>query len=229
MITVLHGDDIVASRNKLTQLIAANRDFDLFRFEGEKSNVTDIVQSFESQSLFNKQKLIILERFIETKNKELFASIINHVRKYPMHEIVFWEAKEIKKELLLLFPKSANVLIFQKDRPMFKFLDSIIPGNTSQSISLLHQVSQNESEELIFYMLIRQFRLLLGISVGSRISEINRLAPWQQSKLERQANRFGKDKLVSLYKKLFNIEQETKTGASALPLAKRLDLFLASI
>ena len=146
-----------------------------------------------------------------------------------MHEVIFWEPKEIKRELLALFPKSAQIFFFKQDRPLFRFLGAIGPGNRTQMLSLFHDVIKLESTELAFYMLVRQFRLLLAVTTRSNISEVKRLAPWQKARLERQSRQFSPDRLALLYRKLFQIERETKTGLNAIPLSASLDLFLTNI
>ena len=229
MITIIHGDDIVRSRDMLTRLKKQFPQHELFQLTGENASLTDIVQVFESQSLFAKKKLLILEGFIETKDKKLVALVLNHLKKHLDHDVVFWEPKAIKQELLSLFPKNATIHFYKQEQLIFQFLDSIRPGNASQMLSLLHRVLQRENPELVFYMLVRQFRLLLGVSTTSAISDVKRLAPWQRSKLERQARELSLGQVKMLYQKLFQLEREAKTGTNALPLAASLDLFLSDI
>lgn len=229
MIAVIHGDDIVASRKKLTSLVNNLQGYERISLVGKNTDITDVIQVFEAQSLFGQKKLIVLEEFLETKDKPLIASLLNHLKKDQAHEVIFWEPKEIKKELLALFPKIAQRFFFKQDQPLFRFLDAIGPGNTKQMISLFHDVTKSESIELVFYMIIRQFRLLLSVASGGAISEVKRLAPWQRSRLERQARQFPPERLPVLYRKLFQIEREVKTGLNALPLSASLDLFLANI
>lgn len=228
MVTIIHGDDIVVSRKKLTELKEGFKDSELLQFEGGKMDITDVIQVFESTSLFAEKRLIVLERFLETKNKLLIATILNQLKK-SRHDGIFWEEGEIKKELLALFPKTAHIFFFKQEQVLFQFLDSIRPGNAKHALSLFHQVLKKETEELVFYMVVRQLRLLLGIFSKSSISEVKRLASWQRSKLERQAMKFSQERLASLYKKLFQIERNSKTGGSPLSLTASLDLFLASI
>jgi len=57
--------------------------------------------------------------------------------------------------------------------------------------------------ELIFFMLVRQFRIMLGIEASDKIDEVKRMAPWQLSKMQRQAKMFGEAKLKSSHEKLF--------------------------
>lgn len=86
-------------------------------------------------------------------------------------------------------------------------------------------------EELIFFMLIRQFRLLLAVSEEGidSIDEMKRIAPWQKSKLNSQARSFGKESLLDIYNKLYKIDSETKSGKSALTLTQAIDFFLAGL
>ena len=58
MITILHGDDIVVSRKKLSELKKRLSSYENFQFEGEGTTVTDVVQVFEARSLFGNKKLI---------------------------------------------------------------------------------------------------------------------------------------------------------------------------
>jgi len=229
MITILHGDDVVTSRNKLTQLVEVQKGAEVLHFDGEKTNLTDIVQAFEASSLFDTKKLLILEGFIQTKDKKIIASVLNHIKKHLIHDVIFWEAKEIKKELLLLFPKEAAVYFFKKPQVLFPLLDAIKPGNTEQMLFLFHEGLKTESPDLLLYMIVRQFRILLGIATHSSVDEVRRLAPWQKTKLERQARLFTSQRLKLLYRKLFQIERDAKTGGSPLSLPDQLDLFLASI
>lgn len=229
MITIIHGDDIVKSREKLTRVRDAFPEYEVFQLAGDKASTTDIVQIFESQSLFDLRKLLILERFIETKDKKIVATILNHLKKQLTHEVIFWEPKEIKKELLALFPKQSVIYFYKQEQVLFQFLDSIKPGNAKQLLTTFHQLLQKENPELVFYMLVRQFRLLLAITTNAKIDEAKRLAPWQRSKLERQAKNFSLESLKAIYGKLFQIEKETKTGVNSLSLPASLDLLLSDI
>lgn len=229
MITIIHGDDIVVSRKKLTDVIESLKGREVLHFQGDGTNITDVVQVFESQSLFDKKRLVVLERFIETKDKALIATIVNHLKKDLSHDVIFWEPKEIKKELLALLPKESAVFFYKQDQLLFRFLDSIRPGNTKEMLTILYQVRKTEADELILYMLVRQFRLLLGVVSKAPIGEVKRLVPWQRGKLERQAQLFGQERLVLIYKRLFQIERGAKTGGNALPLTGAIDLFLATI
>ncbi|MEM3041809.1 MAG: hypothetical protein QXG97_07300, partial [Nitrososphaerota archaeon] len=84
--------------------------------------------------------------------------------------------------------------------------------------------------EIIFAMLIRQFRLLLALQeANSQIDDLRRIKPWQQKKIILQSQQFGKEKLLSLYKMLYEIDHKQKTGKLPLSLNSTIDIFLLEI
>ena len=84
---------------------------------------------------------------------------------------------------------------------------------------------------MVFFMLIRQFRLLLALREKStvHIDEVKRLAPWQMGKLQKQALLFSPEKLVFLYSQLADIDANHKIGKLSLPLDSTIDIFLLEI
>jgi hypothetical protein len=84
--------------------------------------------------------------------------------------------------------------------------------------------------ELIFFMIVRQFRLMISqLETGAKIEETKRLQSWQTGKLSSQANSFGKERLISLYDKLFEIDLAQKTGKLPYSLDKSIDIFLLAL
>jgi DNA polymerase III delta subunit len=79
-------------------------------------------------------------------------------------------------------------------------------------------------------MIVRQFRILLNLITNETpIDEVKRMAPWQLSKLKRQAEFFGLEKLKSIYKSLLDIDLNSKTGKSPANLKKSIDFFLSGL
>ncbi len=84
---------------------------------------------------------------------------------------------------------------------------------------------------MVFFMMIRQIRMLLGLiePTADAIDEVKRMAPWQKSKLQQQADRFEIAELKSLYSKLFEIEKAMKTGNLSMTLPETIDFLLLDI
>lgn len=231
MITIIHGDDIKNSRNYFLECKTNSRN--PTTFDGEKITVTDLVQSIEGGELFFDEKQIFIENFLSKRKigKEI-NEIVEFLNKNQSSiKLFFWENKEITKKMLSLFPK-ADIKIFKFPQKLFIFLDSIKPGNGNELIKIFHEALKNIEPELLFYMINRQLRLLLSLidnSENDEIEELKKMAPWQRKKLQSQAKLFSIEKLTALYKNLYTIDLNQKTGKSAVSLTKALDFFLLEI
>lgn len=214
MITLIHGEDIVAALKFKDEILAKHKGFEVIDLESPSE--TDIQQAIESKSLFSEEKIVLISRLPKPEN---FAKIIN-LSEIPVYLFV---EKNLSQKQLSLFPKS-QVFQFKPKAVIFEFLDSIHPRN--QKTMLLNFNKLADEPELIFYMLIRQFRNLILVKDNTWTSEIT---PWQKSKLAHQAQYFTLDGLLKIYQELEKIDYENKSGQSPLELSKTLELFLLKI
>lgn len=230
MVLIIHGTDIISSRNLYFE--EKNKYKDKTVIDGSGDIFDLLYQSSKNKSIFNDSPAVFIENFF-SKNKSntlVFKQISDFINKNTNANIIFWENQEISKTALAQF-KNAEVKNFSLPQKLFLFLDSIKPNNSSALISLFYDLKKTMEIELIFFMLVRQFRLLLGVSESGAdtIDEVKRLAPWQKSKLVSQFRYFDKNMLIETYNKLFLIENGQKTGKSANSLEKSIDFFLASL
>lgn len=228
MVTLIHGDDINSSRNYFY--------FEKAKFKNpitfDKANfaLTDLLQSLSGKSLFSEEKAIFLDGIFSSKKTsdnlvKNIASLING-HQSPI-DIFIWEGSELGKVFTNSFPK-ATIKFFKLPQSLFSFLDSIKPNN-SQNISLFHNALNNSDENLLFSMLIRQFRLLIDVGENENsIDETKRLQSWQKVKLQRQSKMFTKEKLKKIYNKLYKIDLGIKTGVFT-DLTTAIDIFLLDI
>lgn len=229
MISIIHGNDITSSRNYFLQLKKENKDS--YTLQDTDVNITDLIQIMDDGSLFQNSKTIFIENFLGEKKKskekdEIVKLIVKHAKQ---NNIFLWEKKELNKSSLIPF-KEAIIKNYKLPALLFNFLDSIGPGQGKTLIPLFHKCLENTETEMIFFMIVRQFRILLSITETSEmISEIKRMAPWQTSRLQRQAKLFKKEKLKKLYFRLFEIETAFKTGSNPMPLISVIDIFLAGL
>jgi len=229
MVVLIHGNDLVASRNfyfeeknKLTETVL---------LEGEELTFDQFFQTAENKSLFGNEQTILIEEFF-TKNKtnsiEL-KKIVDYVNANKDSQVIFWEPIELSKTAQALL-KNATVKNFSFPKVLFTFLDNVKPGNFEVLIRLFHDLKQSMEIELIFFMLVRQFRLMLSqIENGEKIDEAKRMAPWQLSKLQKQTRLFGDEKLKILYQKLFELDLGLKTGKIPYSLERSIDFFLSDL
>lgn len=230
MITIIHGDDISLSRKYFSELKQKHKDFVLF--DGNKLTISDLVQNIEGSSFFGDTKVLFIEEFLTKlkKTNKDSKEILDFIAKNTKSStFVLWESKEILKRDLSLF-RDSTIKLFKLPKNIFIFLDSLKPGNAKNLLNLFHQaLDSGIKEELILFMLQRQIRILLALSQPSeneQIEELTRLAPWQLSKMERQAKLFSFADLKKIYKKLYEIEIGQKTGSLSLSLIQSIDFLL---
>lgn len=233
MITIIHGDDISSSRNYFLDLKSKQKN--PVSFDGGTITITDLVQNIQGSGLFADTKSIFIEELLtkrkkkDVETKEILDFIVKNSKDA---NFLLWESKEILKRDLSEF-KDAVTKFFKLPKNIFLFLDNLKPDNSRSIINLFHQALESGiKEELILFMLQRQFRILLAFSdetSAESIDEANRLAPWQMGKLENQAKLFSELSLKQIYKKLYEIEIAQKTGASSLSLVQSIDFFLLDI
>lgn len=229
MITLLHGDDTAASRKTYSEL--KKQYSDAVTFDGENVSITDMTQVLSGGGLFSEEKHVFLEQLLTKKKspteKEAFVNLLNSSGKESI--IVLWEPKEVDKKTLTSFSGAQNRL-FKLPQTLFAFLDAIKPHNNVQLVDLFRKTIEATEEELVFFMLVRQIRLLLALNgKEAMIEETKRMAPWQRGKLQKQASLFSQEQLISLHHKLFEIEKCMKTGSLSMSLSSTIDFFLAEI
>ncbi len=229
MIIFIHGDDTVSSRNYFLE--ERKKDPSSFFFDGETLELTNIIQIIDGGSLFEETKKIFIENLFKKKSTKALDEIISYIFKNEKKlEICLWEGKELSKKQLSIFSQH-SVKTFKLTQSLFSFLDSISPRSATL-LSLFHKTLESTEPELVFFMILRQVRLLLALSdtkSPETIDEVNRMAPWQKNKLKKQASYFTQEQLKHLYHSLFEIDRALKTGSSSLSLTQSIDILLLEI
>lgn len=226
MITIVHGSDIVSSRKYFIE----QKDKDSLTFDASSLILSELEQSIRGSGLFGQGEKIFIENLFSRKSVKNYEPILSILQNVPAKISVFiWSDKEQGAKSLSSFPNHISEL-YKINQNIFGFLDSLRPGS-SQNLINLHKALKFSEPEIIFFMIIRQFRLMLGLLGDSKqtIDELKRLSPWQRGKLSRQASLFGIENLKKAYKKIYKIEKQVKTGKSALTLVQNIDILMLEI
>ncbi len=229
MITIIHGDDLSKSREYF--ISEKKKSKDIASFDKDIS-IEKLKQVIEGGNLFLNINDIFIENFFSNKKqssseyKEILEYINNNSTKL---NLVFWEGKKIEKSTFNLLKKSIQKS-FMLPQGLFLFLDQLKPENTN-NVKLFHDALKNMEEDKLFYMLVRQFRLLLAVlnQVEDSIDDLKRLAPWQKGKLLRQAKLFSNEKLIKIYNELLEIDHAQKSGVLGKSLTQSIDILLLKI
>lgn len=225
MILLISGEDQTSSRNHLRSLRE--------QFTGEIEVITPenltpekLAQAVETSSLFSSSRLVILDGVFAGKKAVSLPP-------YELKEtnLIVYEGKKLSASQISaiqkIFPQ-IQVLEFKQNNVVFRFVESLRPGNRKQMLSLFADYLKVEIPEIIFAMITRQFRLLLLAKSKATIGpdEWSRLPSWQRSKLEAQASLYSPQALKSIYARLLDIDFQNKSGQSPLDLRGALELLL---
>jgi DNA polymerase III delta subunit len=222
MIYILHGDDTAASRNFITEITS---EFPTTILDGKSLNLSQLEENVVSRGFFEEEKAIVVENLLSQNKKKELVKFLNDLKSEIL--IVLWEGKKLTKTATNVL-KKAEIHEFSYPSYYFQFLDSVTSKSGKRLYALYHDLLKTTSEEIIFYSLLKRIRLLVVIASGSTISELSKMAPWQQSKLNQQVRQWRKEELLEFYKQLQEIEIKMKTGKLPLGLSKHLDILILS-
>ena len=225
---LLHGENLVASRQDLHEqvTVAKQEGKEVVRLDGAKIEVEDLIQALDSGTLFGGGRLVIVENLLSRPKSNQQERLLGVLEGYAgENELILWEPREIGLRLLKHLPQAAQVKLFKIPVLMFKFLDQIGPYRKKEALVTFDELVKQESPELVFYMLARQFRLLIQVADGQKVA----WPPWLTGKLKRQADDFQKSSLLTKYQQLFTIDESLKTGHTVMPLRWHLDMFLLNL
>ena len=225
MVKILHGENLVESRKALSALVekARNESIEVVVLNGQKTTLAEMRNCLTSDSLLGRNRLVVVENLLSQQKSVERKRIIEFVEQVKFdNDLVLWEEKELKS-----LPKIAGVQveIFKVNQVIFRFLESLRPGNTEEILTLLGSVKEQEEPEMIFYMLIRQIRLL----ILAKDQSLSGLADWQKRRLAAQARYFTLEQLKNLQEKLLLIDFTQKTSGDPYPLSSRLDLLVVDL
>jgi len=225
MLKIIHGENQVASRKKLVELIeqAKKQNKEIVNLNAEKIDRAKLESALLSESLFGHEKLLVIEGLYslpKSKKKDEFISLISSAS----IEIILWDKKLLTKTDLKKLPAELENYEFKITPKMWSFLDNLStnPKAKNAMIKLFKESVEGDSAEFVFLMIARQIRILIQIKENNP----PKMAPFMLNKLNKQAKEFSLNKLLDLHQKLYLIDQKQKQSTGLLSLESELDLFL---
>lgn len=227
MITLVCGEDITSSRDKLNDLLAGKKN--IVRFDGKKTTLAELDTELASDNLFASSKVIVVENFSKLKPLEKVLELLKKFESDKNIEIILWDESDISAKIKPVL-KSAKISSFSFPKFYYSFLDGYTP-KSSNSLKLLHEVLKTLEPEQILYGLTKRVRQLLIIRTGdySQFQEFGRMQGWQIGKLKTQADFWTEEQLKDAFLSLGELDEKIKTSALTMPLSHHLDIILLSI
>jgi len=215
MLTLLHGENIVASRQVLRSMIdtAQEAQAHVTQLDQKTTTLGSVQQALHQDDFFGQSNLLVIENLhagpTSVQRKQIIAEVVD-----AEQDIILWEQKKLTATQLKKFPQ-AKQQVFNLSKFVFSWLETLgAQNNEAKGLKLLHQAVAQESSELCFFLLIRQVRLLLQAKDGETLA----VAPFQKSRFISQSQRFTLRQLLALHQSLLQTDLAIKSSQLLLPL-----------
>lgn len=227
MLIILHGENIIDSRNKLVELIndAKNKNKSIERLDAKKINPGILESKLIKQDLFGTEITIIIEELHSLPRSKQKNILVELIAKSEVN-VILWEKRKLTATMLKKFPQ-AKTIEFKLSNSLFNWLDSLSGNkkNKKQQITTLHQALKDEDPYLCLIMLARQTRMLIQVKESGTMAG----SPWMVQKIKKQSQLFSLQQLLNIHRQLLNIDLHQKTSTNALNLDQELDLLLLNM
>lgn len=231
---VLHGDDMVRSRQRATEIIQTVRSpaLTIIRATIKKPQDALALMHQPQDTLFAETVGYCFDNLLSatfaTKQKELITQVITALEQQPW--CICWEGKTLSPTQLKQLT-AFQIAAFPITNTLFQLLESLRPQPTphhqTQTLHLLQTTLQHHDVHLLFAMLVRHFRQLLIVKTGAQT--IDNIHPYARSKLTTQATSFTVPQLTTAVQKLATLEQQLKSSHLGLSLEQSLALFFLEL
>lgn len=176
MIYLVHGEDIVSSKNFLLKFKESYSSVDTVSLKNAK-NLNDVLPT--GKGLFSEKKLVVLESFPLKKDLKL--------------------SKNLDYDVLLWFGDSITVpnwvdknWYFKQNQSIssFKLVDYVFYGQEKQALEILRDLLRDTKErEMIVGSLVRQMRLL-ALAINGEVAEVSK-SEFLREKIKNQAKNWN--------------------------------------
>ncbi len=224
MIYVLHGENIEASYQHLSALIASYPNHQKVRLT-DKNTQEDFYMAVLTRDIFESPKLVISEKLISAKI--IKASSLKKIPKDI--QVIFWENRQLPQIILSSFKNLAKVENFKPKSDLFWFLDSIAP-DPKKALTVLRKGKLDDDTSLV-WQLTNRILLLILAKLNVRVNIVEeiigkKLEEWQWQKIIKQSKLFGVETLKSLYLGLLRVDFIIKTGRTTIATKTLISILL---
>jgi hypothetical protein len=171
------------------------------------SSKDNIADAFVAQSLFEANKLFILEdpnNLSKSKLKWLKENIDE-----LDGTLVIYSKKSLGKRLIKALPKLHKEEEFKLPKIIWSFLESLYPGNATNSLKLFKKFTENKPAEFIFTLIAQRVRDMYFLKVAPESIDY---PSWRKNKLKSQLRKFDDGQLEKLITKLSEADLKSKTS-----------------
>jgi DNA polymerase III delta subunit len=230
---ILHGENIVQSRNALFQTISTAKTDgkEVVTVVAKSLTLPILEEALGATSLFGGDRVVVIEdlhSLPKSKKKDELIAFVSASIANNTAELILWEKRQVTATMLKKFA-GAKSQEFKVTNKLFQWLDSLTGQKTSATLqnmlSLLQEALKTDGDFMCLSLLGRQVRLLIETKEGSTAS----MAPFMLAKLQKQAQSFTLEQLLTLHHRLLLIDIGQKTSSSRLGLGQELELLMVEM
>lgn len=214
MVYVLHGEDVLASYQRLTGLLATRPKYQKIRLTTQNLE-EDFYMATKSLDLFNSSRIVIAENLLNSGTLK-----VDNLSQIPKgQDVIFWEHSQLPKTILHRLEHTVKIELFKPKAQIFTFLDSLSP-NPKRSLSLLQKLD-DEKDGLLIWFITHRVLLLLQAKLGLSKDTAQKLSgrkidDWQWQKIVNQSKLFDLETLKLLYSGILKLDAILKRGETDL-------------
>src|SRR3989344_3842949 len=157
--TILHGDDQIASRKNFLDLKdraqAAGKQ--LVDLDGAHITLPDLVTAAESTSLLGTSNAVFIENLYTRRPSNDKKALIDYLETHSVSDITVWEPKDVTAQLKALSLK--QITKFDLPKSIWKFIDT-------WDLTAYHQALASNDPEQILALLAKRLQDLLLVQEG---------------------------------------------------------------
>lgn len=206
-VAVIYGDDNAKcwERLKKIEIVARKRGWEISKIEpNQKLSVSEYLSS---GSLFAKERLFIIESGKSLTKKDL-VWLTKNCRKLEGYVAIYF-SDSITQQIKGYLPKDSKFEEYKLPKIIFKFLDGIYPGNSKNSVIILHRLLRSNPAELIFNLVAKRFNELYWAKNSASTLDY---PAWRKEILKRQSSKYSDEQLMKVISLLAEADIRSKTG-----------------
>lgn len=227
MLTVIGGEDSVASRQKLQELKSKYK-AQGYSIDGvAPGDVPELLKNAEGvTNLFGQESIYIVEKLsskYKGREKTPFKEAVQSIAKSTTIHLIDWESGKSAYELSALKRIATTFYEAKPSKSIFELLDSCYPGNLKQFLNAVEVVNQTQDIGFIYALLCKHVRKLI---LAQNNALDSKTPPWQRGKLKSQAALWKEENLLKFYEGLARIDISMKTSSTSYDLRASLELLV---
>lgn len=227
MLTLICGEDSVASRQKLQELKEKYKAQGYSINEVSAGDVPDLLSNAEGvTNLFGQESIYIVEKLsskYKGRTKTPFKEAVQEIAKSTSIHLIDWESGKSAYELSALKRISTAFYEAKPSQSIFQLLDNCYPGNLKSFLRSIDEVNKTQDIGFIYALICKHVRKLI---LAQADALDNKTPPWQRGKLKTQASQWDEKSLIKFYEGLARIDISMKTSSTSYDLRASLELLV---